>query len=63
MKLDSGQWEGVFVTFAVLLVLFTAMWDPMISFVLSLAALVSVGVVAIAKKAGYLGAYPQSPKS
>jgi hypothetical protein len=38
------------------------MWDPVISFVVSLAALVSFGVVVLGKKAGYLGVYPQSPK-
>jgi hypothetical protein len=52
VQLDSGQWESVFVTFAVLLVLFTSMWDPVISFVVSLAALGSFGVVVLGKKAG-----------
>ena len=49
MRLDSEKWEGIFIAIAVIIVLFTPMWDPMISVVLSIAALVSAAIVVLRK--------------
>jgi len=42
-KLDSKQ-EGTFAIIAALIVLFSAMWDPIVSVIVSLVALVLYGI-------------------
>lgn len=44
--------EGMFAIIAALLVLFSAMWEPRLSVVVSLAALVGLGVYKLLQKNG-----------
>lgn len=46
----NGKIEGTIAIIAALLVLFSAMWDPRISAVVSIVALVALGVYKFAQK-------------
>lgn len=50
MKKQNNKEEGVFSIIAALIVLFSAMWDPWISIIVSIAALVGFGLYKFLKK-------------